>query len=250
MSTDVRTLHIPRPRARRYWKVPPGDPQRVRVYVWELPVRVTHWLLVLSIVSLAVTGFYIGSPFAIVAGEARGRFVMGYMKLVHAHSATVFTLSLLARVAWMFLGNEWSRWHQFLPVRRERLKGLVPTFLFYTWFRRKAPEYIGHNPLAGLTYAAVFALCILQVVTGYAMYGASNPDSPMAFMAGVAPWIGGLQSTRWIHHIVMWLLIGFGVHHVYSALLMSITEANATVDSIFSGNKFVERKTLEKESKA
>jgi hypothetical protein len=34
------------------------------------------------------------------------------------------------------------------------------------------------------------------------------------------------------------------VHHIYSAVLMSIVEANATVESIFSGTKFVPREDL------
>jgi Ni/Fe-hydrogenase 1 B-type cytochrome subunit len=40
----------------------------------------------------------------------------------------------------------------------------------------------------------------------------------------------------------MWLLLGFAVHHVYSAVLMSTVEANATMESIFSGYKFVRRR--------
>ena len=39
----------------------------------------------------------------------------------------------------------------------------------------------------------------------------------------------------------MWLLWGFVVHHVYSAILMSQVEGNATMESIFSGYKFVQR---------
>ena len=46
-----------------------ADDQLVRVYVWEIPVRVTHWVIVLSILILSVTGFYIGHPFMTVAGE-------------------------------------------------------------------------------------------------------------------------------------------------------------------------------------
>jgi Ni/Fe-hydrogenase 1 B-type cytochrome subunit len=42
----------------------------------------------------------------------------------------------------------------------------------------------------------------------------------------------------------MWLLLGFAVHHVYSSLLMSQVEQNATVESIFSGYKFVSKEDL------
>ena len=51
--------------------------------------------------------------------------------------------------------------------------------------------------------------------------------------------------ARWIHHIVMWLLLGFTVHHVYSAVLVAIIEKNGTLDSIFSGYKWVPRRDLE-----
>ena len=34
--------------------------------------------------------------------------------------------------------------------------------------------------------------------------------------------------ARWIHHVVMWLLLGFTVHHVYSAVLVAIIEKNGT----------------------
>ena len=41
--------------------------------------------------------------------------------------------------------------------------------------------------------------------------------------------------------MVMWLLLGFVVHHVYSAMLMSQVERTATMESIFSGYKFMPR---------
>ena len=66
----------------------------------------------------------------------------------------------------------------------------------------------------------------------------------MRWFAWLAPLFGGLQIVRWIHHVVMWLLLGFAVHHVYSGVLMSTIEANATMESIFSGYKFVPREDL------
>ena len=42
----------------------------VRVYVWEWPVRVTHWLIAGSILVAAATGFYMGHPFIVVSGPA------------------------------------------------------------------------------------------------------------------------------------------------------------------------------------
>jgi len=33
-----------------------------RVYVWELPVRVYHWINAVALVALCVTGYLIGAP--------------------------------------------------------------------------------------------------------------------------------------------------------------------------------------------
>jgi Ni/Fe-hydrogenase 1 B-type cytochrome subunit len=43
--------------------------QIVRVYVWQAPVRITHWLIAGSIVLLSITGFYIGRPFVTCRGR-------------------------------------------------------------------------------------------------------------------------------------------------------------------------------------
>jgi Ni/Fe-hydrogenase 1 B-type cytochrome subunit len=217
----------------------------VRVYVWELPVRVTHWLIFLSIMVLSVTGIYIGHPFIIVAGAARDHFVMGWMRTIHTYTAIVFTLSVLSRIAWMFMGNRYSRWSEFIPVARKRWGGLWGTFRWYVFTRRNPPPFVGHNPLAGLTYVAVFGLYLLMMATGFAMYSGKAPiGSPMRLFGFLVPLLGGLQSARLLHHIIMWLLLGFMVHHVYSGVLMSIAESNATMESIFSGTKFVPREDL------
>jgi Ni/Fe-hydrogenase 1 B-type cytochrome subunit len=217
-----------------------SDTDLVRVYVWQWPVRLTHWLIALSIVVLAVTGIYIGRPLLVVPGEARFHFVTGTMKVVHSYAAIVFALSVISRVIWMFAGNTYARWDKFIPVARRRREGVFGTLKFYLFALRKPPGFIGHNPLAGLTYTAVFFLYFVMIATGLALYSVSaNVASPMRVFSFLVPLLGGPQSARWIHHVVMWLLLGFAVHHVYSAVYMSQVEANATVESIFSGYKFV-----------
>jgi Ni/Fe-hydrogenase 1 B-type cytochrome subunit len=50
------------------------------------------------------------------------------------------------------------------------------------------------------------------------------------------------QGVRLTHHLVMWLLVGFAIHHVYSAWLMDIKERGGVMSSIFSGYKAVKQK--------
>ena len=218
----------------------------VRVYVWQIPVRLTHWLIALSIVVLSITGFYIGRPFITVTGPAGESFLMGWVKVVHGYTAYVFIGAVVARIIWMFTGNNHARWDKFLPVHSTRRKGLWPTISFYSFLRDRAPGYVGHNPLAGATYVAVFGLYLLAIATGLFLRGASAPVGSLLYeYASLASLIVGLQTARWIHHAIMWLLLGFAVHHVYSAILMASVEKNGTMDSIFTGYKWVPRADIE-----
>jgi Ni/Fe-hydrogenase 1 B-type cytochrome subunit len=215
------------------------------VYVWQIPVRITHWLIAGSIVVLSVTGLYIGRPFMTVSGPAGQSFVMGWMKVVHFYAAIVFTAAVVVRVVWMFTGNKYARWDKFLPVDRTRQKGMWPTIKFYSFLKDKPPGYVGHNPLAGAAYVLVFGLYFLAIATGLVMWGASaDAGSPLRWFGSWAPLFGGLQIARWIHHAIMWLLLGFAVHHVYSSVLMAATEKSGTMDSIFTGYKWVRRDEL------
>jgi len=221
---------------------------RYSVYVWDLPLRVIHWTIALSLFVLAATGFAIGTPFISAAGEARDRFVMGTMKAVHLYAAIAFAIAVLSRIWWMFAGNRWASWRQLVPTTSARRKRFLDTLRFYTLLRVDAPPEIGHNPVAGLAYVAVYGLCLVEILTGLALYGSSAAwDSPLRGFAGLATLLGGLQVVRWIHHVVMWLLLGFFVHHLASAILVSSVEGNGLLGSIFSGTKFATREEIERE---
>jgi Ni/Fe-hydrogenase 1 B-type cytochrome subunit len=229
----------------RIWKQHVKEVELDNVYVWQWPVRITHWVNAISIWVLSVTGIYIGFPFLISSGTASQNFWMGYAKAVHFYAAIFFTLSVLTRIAWMFMGNWYSRWHRFVPVSKSRIKAMGATFRYYMFGMRMPPGFVGHNPLAGLFYALVFFVFLLQIATGLALYADSaHVESPMRGFSFLIPLMGGLQTARWIHHVLMWGIWAFFVHHVYSAILMSQVEATGTVESIFSGHKFVPREDV------
>ena len=213
-----------------------------KVYVWQWPIRVIHWTIVLSIILLGVTGVYIGHPFLTSAGDPRTVFTMGWMRALHFWGAIAFTAAIVARFVFFFTGNEYARIGQFLSLSKERREGFLPTLAFYLWLRKKPPAYVGHNPMAGGAYLAIFGLCAIEILTGLALFGASAGATWTAPFARIAVWVGGLMIVRWIHHVILYLLVGFAVQHVYSSVLMSSIEGNGTLDSIFTGWKFVDPK--------
>ncbi len=212
-----------------------------RVYVWDVVVRLTHWIIMLAILILAFTGIYIGKPFFIPTGAEDQQFVMGTVKVVHSYTAIVFTLAVLLRVGWMFVGPYYARWHQFVPASPRRRRDVWRMLKFYTFLSRDPPLNVGHNPLAGLTYLLVFALYFVMIVTGLAMYSVGAGVSYMKMWDFLLPILGGAQTARWIHHITMWLLLGFFAHHIWSAILVSRAEGHGLIDSMFSGYKFLPR---------
>ncbi len=219
-------------------------PELVRVYVWDLPVRITHWLIALSILVLAITGYYIGNPFIIAPDPATQEYVMGTVRAIHSFTAIAFTLSALSRVLWMFMGNHYARWHQLFPVDRKRRRQLLPWLKFYLFARPETPNFVGHNPLAGVSYLVVYLLCLMAAITGYALFGMSSDLWLMEGFAKLLPLLGGPQTARWIHHVIMWLLILFIVHHIACAVLVARVSQNAAIDSMFSGFRFVKPERL------
>jgi Ni/Fe-hydrogenase 1 B-type cytochrome subunit len=213
------------------------------VYVWQIPVRASHWAIVLSIAVLSVTGYLIGRPIITVPGEAEQHFVMGWTRTIHFYAATVFTLAALARIYWLFAGNRWARWNQFLPVTKKRWKGVFQTLLFYSFMKPAPPEGAGHNPMAGLAYLGIFSVYFVMILTGFGMYAAGAAiGSPMHGFAFLVNFFGGAEYARWIHHGLMWVLLMFMIQHVYSSVLVSQLEHHGELDSIFSGWKFLPRR--------
>jgi Ni/Fe-hydrogenase 1 B-type cytochrome subunit len=214
-----------------------------RVYIWELPVRLTHWLIFFSVVTLSATGYYIGHPFISVAGPARDHFVMGTVRVVHLYSAIVFALSVLVRIYWMFAGNAYARLTQLIPLSGERFRSFWEAVMFYSFMRRDAEECAGHNALAGSSYAMIFGVYLLMIATGLALYTVdASPDSPFQVFHVLIPLFDGLQMSRLIHHIGMWIVLMFAVVHIYFVLLASVFERIGTFDSIVSGYKFLSKR--------
>jgi len=218
----------------------PARSQRVRIYVWEIPVRITHWTIVTCVVVLSVTGAYIADPFLIAPGGG----VMRNVRFLHLLFAFVFLAAGIARTYWLFAGNRFARWTAFVPTNRHQASEARRQIGWYLFVRKDVPKVLGHNQLAAGTYLVVFFLFLIQTVTGFAL-AAMHGTEPWATLFGWVPGIFfGEQGLRLIHHLLMWAIIAFMVHHVYSALLVDHIERNGLMSSIFSGYKFVTRQEV------
>ncbi|HEX9037287.1 MAG TPA: Ni/Fe-hydrogenase, b-type cytochrome subunit [Ktedonobacterales bacterium] len=214
-----------------------GAEARETLYVWDLLVRIAHWLNVLSIVVLSVTGYYIASPFITTQGAATDNFLMGAIRFTHFLFAFIFTVTVLFRIYWALAGNRWAGWRQFIPTSRKRLRALGRMGRYYAFLRPRPPAVVGHNPLAGAAYTAIYVVFAIQIATGFSLYVLPDHTGVLLWLFGWITAIFGVQPVRLVHDLAMWVIIAFTIHHVYSAVLIDIEERSGLVSSIVTGYK-------------
>jgi Ni/Fe-hydrogenase 1 B-type cytochrome subunit len=217
----------------------PADGERVRIYVWQVPVRLTHWVTAGCIVVLSLTGGYIADPFLIPPGGS----VMTTVRLVHMITAFTLMASLLLRLVWMVAGNRFARWSAFIPTTRFQATEVFRQAAFYAFLRKEIPKVLGHNQLAAAAYLLLFVLLFVETVTGFAL-DALQGTQPWATLFGWVLDLLGTQLVRVIHHLAMWAILAIALFHVYSSVLVDHLEKNGLVSSIFSGYKYPTREEV------
>ncbi|MDH3494075.1 MAG: Ni/Fe-hydrogenase, b-type cytochrome subunit [Acidobacteriota bacterium] len=219
-----------------------------RVYVWELPVRLYHWINALVIVLLAVSGYLIGNPQAIFsADEAYQLYWFGWVRFIHFAAAYIYFFNFLFRIYWGFVGNKYARWNRFIPVKKQQLKDLLEVLkVDIVESKLRGRISVGHNILAGISYFFTFLVFLLQALTGFALYSSMSEGFIPRLFGWVIPLFGGDAAVRQWHHILMWFFVSFVIVHVYLVFYHDYVEGRGTTSSIIGGWKFVRDDEIKK----
>ncbi|MCC6393009.1 MAG: Ni/Fe-hydrogenase, b-type cytochrome subunit [Bryobacterales bacterium] len=217
-----------------------------RKYVWELPVRVSHWVNVVSVTMLFATGLYISDPILAPNGEPYQHFVMGRARQIHFLFGYLLLFSFLLRVYWFYVGNNYARSGFPRVWKAEWWKDVRDQGLQYLRLDR-GHVHLGHNAIAGLTYTIfVIFLGWFQILTGLALYSESNPGGFWDKMVGwLIPLFGGSFPLRMWHHTASWGFVVFVILHLYIVLYDDRQYKNGLISSMLAGFKFYERDDLD-----
>jgi Ni/Fe-hydrogenase 1 B-type cytochrome subunit len=222
-----------------------------RVYVWELPVRLYHWVNALAVVVLCVTGYLIGTPVIHPAsGEASFNYTFGWVRFVHFAAAFVFFFNFVFRIYWGFAGNTYANWKNFLPLgvnalQRQWREAINVFKVDILQLKIEPVESIGHNAIAGWTYFTIFLAFLFQCLTGFGLYAAMSDSWFPKLFAWIVPLMGGDFAVRQWHHMAMWAFIIFTMLHVYLVFYHDYVEGRGVISSMAGGWKFVERRDPE-----
>ena len=224
------------------------DSRLFPVYVWELPVRIWHWVMALCMVVLAITGYFIGTPPPTLAGEASEHYLFGYIRFAHFAAAYLFAVRFVLRVIWAFVGNRFARELFAVPVslfRGEWWGGLFDQMRYYLFLKRDARPWQGHNPLAAAGMFFMYVLgAVFMIVTGFALYGEGLGRESWifgAFSSWVLPLLGSSENVHTLHHLGMWYLICFTLIHLYMVVREDILANETIVSAMISGWRVAKR---------
>ena len=118
----------------------PGAPQ---VLVWDLPVRIFHWLLALSVLGAWVTH------------ELGVRYMEWHMRLGYLALGLV-----LFRIGWGIVGTRHARFAAFLAGPKKVFAHARE------WLGGRAEASAGHNPLGGWAILAMLSSVAIQAFSG------------------------------------------------------------------------------------
>jgi cytochrome b len=160
-------------------QVKPSDPKAMEtppriVLVWDLPVRVFHWLLVLLVAAAYVTSR------------------LNWMVLHGWVGYAALTL-LLFRLIWGFFGGETARFSHFLASPRSAFQHLKHTF------RREPDRQLGHNPAGGWMVLLLLALLLIETLTGVYIANDIADEGPLTEI--VPAWAANAIESA---HAIVW----------------------------------------------
>lgn len=118
------------------------DASAERVKVWDLPLRLFHWTLVVAI----AVAFFSSEEDSVLNNW-------------HVLSGWVAAVLLVFRLVWGFVGGEHSRFSDF--IRPSRIPHHVASLA-----RGKREPSLGHNPLGAVAVVVLLALTAVTVWTG------------------------------------------------------------------------------------
>jgi cytochrome b len=168
-----------------------------QIVVWDIPVRIFHWLLVLCFAG------------AWLSAESEK-----YQLIHYAFGYTAGAL-VLFRIIWGFVGTKYARFYNFLKGPKA-----IVAHTKQVLSGQHSEKYAGHNPAGAVVMVLLMLLILAIVLTGYWNVKELFGDAAEELHEGLAN--------------IMLAIVGL---HVTAAIVMSFLEKQNLVKSMVTGKK-------------
>ena len=179
------------------------------IRVWDLPIRLFHWLLVACIVGSLIC-------FNIGGNAIQWHAYFGY---------SILTL-LIFRIIWGFIGSTHARFASFLPNREA----------ITNYLQGKSPRFLGHNPIGALSVFALLLVLSVQAVTGLFV------DDEIAFQGPLSKYLSEssvsfLSEIHESNQVVIYTLIAI---HIAAIWYYKKLKGEDLIRPMISGDKEID----------
>ncbi len=182
----------------------------VRVRVWDRPLRLFHWLLVLCL---------IGSFVSVKAG--------GYWMDWHFRFGYTALGLLVFRILWGFVGPRYARFSSFV----------YPPSRLVAYLRGGAdmPQALGHTPVGALSVFAMLLALAVQAATGLFTSDEIATEGPLARVVSNAT-VATASSVHHFNQNLILILVGL---HLLALLFYRLVRRVSLVKPMVVGDKLV-----------
>jgi cytochrome b len=176
------------------------------IKVWDLPLRIFHWLLVVAFAVAYVT-----------EDELLDMHVWaGY---------TVFGL-LVFRLVWGFVGGYYAQFANFLCAPASSLAYLKEVIAL------RSKRHLGHNPAGAAMIVLLLLSLLMTTLSGFAVYGADQGAGPLAA-------IGSDHEKLWeeVHEVFANLTLILVIGHIIGVAIESYIHKENLAKAMVHGHK-------------
>ena len=179
------------------------------IRVWDLPVRLFHWLLVICIVVSFIT--------VKIGGNAMD---------FHARAGYCVLILIIFRICWGLIGSHHARFINFVPSPKRLL----------AYVSGKTKSGLGHNPLGALSVLALIASVGLQAVTGLFANDDISFEGPFAKYVSTRT----VEILTSIHHLNETVLIILIALHLCAILYYQKFKGENLIKPMLLGDKEID----------
>jgi len=179
------------------------------IRVWDLPIRLFHWLLVVCITGSFVT---------INLGD---EFIQW-----HAYFGYSILILLVFRIIWGFIGSTHARFASFLPTKTA----------IFEYLSGSSPRVLGHNPVGAISVFALLFVLSIQVFTGLFV------DDEVSFQGPLAKYVSGSLSSLLseIHEGNQVVILTLIAIHVAAIIFYKKFKGEDLIKPMISGDKEID----------
>ncbi len=176
------------------------------IRVWDLPVRLFHWALALSIV--------LGIIFVKIGCNAIEW---------HAYCGYVTLTLVMFRIIWGFVGSWHARFLNFVPSPKRLI----------AYLRGQTDGGLGHNPLGAFSVLALLFVVLIQALTGL------SADDDIFFQGPLAKYASNstVAFLTSVHHFNQFIIFALISLHLLAIVYYLLFKKDNLIQPMITGDK-------------